>query len=136
MGTVPVYLEATREVMLAKAFSGEAASGHDLGGPNDDRAGYPYLLALTAPVLGYYPAALLINGLFWWLASMAVWSLGRTFFGDGPRAIAAALLTAASQGLTYWSATPMSFVVGLAWFAILLALASHWRIAGWRSAGW
>ena len=136
VGTVPVYLEATREVMLAKAFSGEAASGHDLGGPNDDRAGYPYLLALTAPVLGYYPAALLINGLFWWLASMAVWSLGRTFFGDGPRAIAAALLTAASQGLTYWSATPMSFVVGLAWFAILLALASHWRIAGWRSAGW
>ena len=88
VGTVPVYLEATREVMLAKAFSGEAASGHDIGGPNDDRAGYPYLLALTAAVLGYYPAALLINGLFWWLASVAVWSLGRAFFGDGPRAIA------------------------------------------------
>ena len=134
VGTVPVYLEATREVMLAKAFSGEAASGHDIGGPNDDRAGYPYLLALTAAVLGYYPAALLINGLFWWLASVAVWSLGRAFFGDGPRAIAAALLTATSQGLTYWSATPMSYLVGWAWFAILLAIAVRWRIAGWGGA--
>ena len=46
---------------------------------------YPYLLALVAPMLGYYPAALFINGLFWWLASLAVWSLGRTFFGDGPQ---------------------------------------------------
>ena len=131
LGGVPVYLEATREVKLAKAFSGEAASGRGLGGPNDDRAGYAYSLALVASVLGYYPAALLINGLFWWLASVAVWSLGRTFFGDGPRAIAAALLTATSQGLTYWSATPMSYMVGLAWFAILLAVATRWRIAGW-----
>ena len=134
LGDVPIYLEAAREVGVAMAFSGEATSGQELGGPNDDRAGYPYLLALVASVLGYYPAGLLINGLFWWLASLAVWSLGRTFFGNGPRAIAAALLTAASQGLTYWSATPMSFVVGLAWFAILLALASHWRIAGWAGA--
>lgn len=128
---VPIYLEAVREVTFAKGFSGEAASGHDIGGPNDDRAGYPYLLALVAPVLGYYPAALLINGLFWWLASLAVWSLGRTFFGDGSQAIAAALLTATSQGLTYWSATPQSFLVGLAWFAVLLAIAIRWRIPGW-----
>ena len=131
---VPIYQEAVREVNFAKGFSGEAASGHDIGGPNDDRAGYPYLLALVAPVLGYYPAALLINGLFWWLASLAVWSLGRTFFGDGARAIAAALLTATSQGLTYWSATPQSFLVSLAWFAILLAVATRWRIPGWSGA--
>ncbi len=132
--SIPVYLEATHEVMLAKAFSGEAASGREIGGPTDDRVGYPYLLALVAAALGYYPAGLLINGLFWWLASVAVWSLGRTFFGNGPRAIAAALLTATSQGLTYWSATPMSYVVGLAWFAILLAVATRWRIAGWGGA--
>ena len=123
-----------REVTLAKGFSGEAASGHNLGGPNDDRAAYPYLLALVAPVLGYYPAGLLINGLFWWLASMAVWSLGRAFFGDGPRAFAAALLTATGQVLTYWSITPMSYLVGLTWFAILLAVATRWRIAGWGGA--
>ena len=135
LGDVPIYREAVGEaVNAAKAFSGEAASGQELGGPNDDRAGYSYLLALMAPVLGYYPAGLLINGLFWWLASLAVWSLGRTFFGNGPRAIAAALLTATSQGLTYWSATPMSYLVGLAWFAILLAVATRWRIAGWRGA--
>ena len=96
--------------------------------------GYAYLLALVASVLGYYPAGLLINGLFWWLASMAVWSLGRTFFGDGSRAIAAALLTATSQGLTYWSATPMPYLVGLAWFALVLAVAARWRIAGWGGA--
>ncbi len=132
LGGVPVYLEVQNEVVpLAMAFSGEAASGQELGGPNDDRAGYGYLLALAASVLGYYPAALFINGLFWWIASIAVWSLGRTFFGDGPRAIAAALLTATSQGLTYWSATPMSYVVGLSWVAIVLAVASHWRIASW-----
>ena len=134
LGGVPIYQEAVREVTFAKGFSGEAASGHDIGGPNDDRAGYPYLLALVAPMLGYYPAALFINGLFWWLASLAVWSLGRTFFGDGPRAIAAALLTATSQGLTYWSATPQSYLVGLAWFAIVLAVATRWRIAGWGGA--
>ncbi len=135
LGGVPVYLEAQNEVVpLAMAFSGEVASGQNLGGPNDDRAGYAYLLALAASVLSYYPAGLLINGLFWWLASMAVWSLGRTFFGNGPRAIAAALLTATSQGLTFWSATPMSYVVGLAWFAILLAVATRWRIAGWGGA--
>ena len=132
---VPVYLEAVNEaVSAAKVFSGEAASGRELGGPNDDRAGYPYLLALTAAVLGYYPAALLVNGLFWWLASVAVWSLGRAFFGGWPRAIAAALLTATSQGLTFWSTTPMSYLVGLAWFAILLAVSNRWRIAGWGGA--
>lgn len=132
---VPVYLESIFEVKLAMAFSGEAASGQEIGGPNDDRAEYPYLLALVASVLGYYPATLVINGLFWWLASVAVWSLGRTFFGNGPQAIAAALLTATSQGLTYWSATPKSYLVGLAWFAILLAVATRWNIAGWSSAG-
>ena len=134
LGDVPVYLEASHQAQLAMVFSGEAASGQGAGGPVDDRVGYAYLLALVASILGYYPAGLLINGLFWWLASMAVWSLGRTFFGDGPRAIAAALLTATSQGLTYWSATPMPYLVGLAWFAILLAVATRWRIAGWSSA--
>ena len=134
LGDVPVYMEASNQVQLATVFSGEAASGQGAGGPVDDRVGYAYLLALAASVLGYYPAGLLINGLFWWLASTAVWSIGRTFFGDGPRASAAALLTATSQGLTYWSATPMPYLVGLAWFAILLALAARWRIAGWSGA--
>ena len=134
LGGVPVYSEARHQVQLATVFSGEAASGQGAGGPVDDRVGYAYLLALGASTLGYYPAALLINGLFWWLASLAVWSLGRTFFGDGPRAIAAALLTATSQGLTHWSATPMPYLVGLAWFALLLAIAVRWRIAGWGGA--
>jgi hypothetical protein len=72
----------------------------------------------------------------WWLAAaLATWYLGRTLLGSEPPAFAAALLTAGGQGFVAMAGTPMSYVAGYAWGALLRALAVRWQLFGWRSRG-
>lgn len=127
----PTYAESWQFARQAEVFSG--GSDDLTTGDHDARAAYAYLGTLLARPFGYFGGFVLLNIGWWWLASVATWYAARQLLGSGPAAFAAALLTAAGQGLVFMSSTPMSYVAGYAWGAMLLALAMRWRLLGWRS---
>ena len=129
----PTYAEAWQFGKLANLFSGATAELDT--GDHDARGAYSYLAALLARPIGLFPAFLTINVLFWLAACTAVWYLGRTLLGSDVLGFVAALLTACGQGFVFMSSTPMSYVAGYAWGALLLALAVRWSLFGW-AAGW
>ena len=129
----PVYAEAWQFGKLANLFAG---SSSDLDtGDHDARGAHSYLAALLAKPMGFIPAFMALNLAFWLSASLAMWYLGRALLGSEQVGFVAALLTACGQGFVFMSSTPMSYVAGYAWAALLLALSVRWRIFGW-SADW
>lgn len=127
----PVYAEAWQFGKLANLFSGAAA---DLDtGDHDARGAYSYLAALLARPIGFFPAFLATNVLFWLSACVAMWYLGRVLLGTSALGFTAALLAACGQGFVFMSSSPMSYVAGYAWSALLLALMTRWRLFGWTS---
>jgi hypothetical protein len=129
--THPTYQESWQFARQAAIYDG--AETELTTGDHDARAAYSYLGALLAGPLGYFGAFVTLNVLFWLVASLATWYLAAALLGNGPAAYAAALLTATGQGFVFMAGTPMSYVAGYAWGAVLLALAARWRLFGWQS---
>lgn len=129
----PVYAEAWQFGKLANLFSG-AATDLDTG-DHDARGAYSYLAALLARPLGFFNAFLAINVLFWLSACVAMWYLGRVLLGTNALGFTAALLAGCGQGFVFMSSSPMSYVAGYAWSALLLALMTRWCLFGW-TADW
>ncbi|HEX2033140.1 MAG TPA: hypothetical protein VHS99_03060 [Chloroflexota bacterium] len=126
----PVQAEAWQFAHQA-AHLGGALHGLDTGN-TDARAGYGYLVALLARPFGYYWSAVVVNLLSWYAAALATWYLGTVMLGAAAPAFGAAVLVAGGQGFVAMAGTPMSYVSGYAWSAVLLALAHRWRLFGRR----
>jgi hypothetical protein len=129
----PAYAESWQFAKLANLLSG-AAEDRDTG-DTDARGVYSYMAALLARPLGFVPAFITLNALFWLAACLAVWYLGRVLLGSSELGLLAALLTACGQGFVFMASTPMSYVVGYAWWGLVLALAARWCLFGWAADG-
>ena len=129
----PVYEESWQFAQQTAVYTGADASLTT--GDHDARAAYSYLNALLAPPMGYFGAFVVLNACWWLAAALATWYLAHTLLGREPVAFAAGALTASGQGFVFMAGTPMSYVAGYAWAAILLALAARWQLFGWRSSG-
>ena len=129
----PTWAESWQLARQAGLYAG---AGADLTtGLSDARAAYAYLGALLARPLGYFGAFVVLNAAFWLAAALATWYLARALLGAEAPAFLAALLAATGQGFAFLSSTPMSYVAGYAWGAVLLALACRWRLFGRTSGG-
>jgi hypothetical protein len=127
----PTFAESWQFAKLANVLSG--ATGDLSTGDTDARAAYSYLAVLLMKPLGAFVAFVSLNTIFWLLACLATWYLAATLLGSAPAGYVAALLTACGEGFVFLASTPMSYVAGYAWAALLLALAVRWRLFGWRS---
>jgi hypothetical protein len=127
------YEESWQFAVQTALYAG-ATSDHTTG-DHDARAAYSYQAALLADPLGYFAGFTLLNIVWWLVAAIATWYLAAQLLGRGPPAYAAALLTAAGQGFVFMTGTPMSYVAGYAWGAVLLAVAVRWNLFGWQSDG-
>jgi len=129
----PSYAASGQFAQQAGLYAGATSTVREAG-LTDARAAYSYMGALLAPALGFYGAFVAVNAAAWLAAALATWYLAAQLLGNNRAAYTAGLLTACGQGFVFMAGTPMSYALGYAWEALLLALALRWRLFGWRSA--
>jgi hypothetical protein len=138
--TVPVLLDSVSFLLLVSTFLGE--QGPENTGILDHRAAYAYLASLMVPWAGPYAGFMVVNFLFWWGASLAMWWMVRRRWNDTPLAYAASFLVATGNGFLFMAGLPMSYLAAYASMVLLLALA-EWlgafdrpRLSSWLILGW
>jgi hypothetical protein len=96
------------------------------------RLAYPFLVSLMAPLTGklgsLYAAFAVVNLLFWWAGSLAVYDLSRRATGSWWAGVLAGLLVATGIGFTYMVGNAMSAAAAYGAVPVVLWLMERLRV--------